>query len=316
MMIKNVLLFAAALTVLISVKCFANQSHEDYINSLGNAAVEYIMTKTRVNLRSTSTNFRSRRNIIRTVGRSEKLIVLQRLRNGAIKVQDKDDNIGYVFNTPSFYGIFNPNATAVNNPGVQNATPEGNFPTGSAGLLLPVCGCTSARCRMTSPFGFRKHPISGRRKLHRGIDIGGENGKTVIRASAKGIVGQAPSCGRGWGKCIKLQHRETLRKPNGQTVNRAGFETQYNHLSKVLVRKGQRVEKGQIIGILGSTGYSTGPHLDFMVLSNNRPVNPMDFLSTGSIENKIYRSGNFKNTVAACPAGIQEQFGSDARSVR
>jgi len=128
---------------------------------------------------------------------------------------------------------------------------------GKGVLLWPVQG------PVVSGFGYRIHPIFHVRKMHTGIDIDADMGSPV-KAAAEGTVVAAGWRG-GYGKCVILLH------PNG-------LATLYGHLSEISVDVGQSVKKGQIIGKVGSTGYSTGPHLHFEVRVTGDPVNPMGYL--------------------------------------
>jgi murein DD-endopeptidase MepM/ murein hydrolase activator NlpD len=123
-------------------------------------------------------------------------------------------------------------------------------------LKTPVSGA-----RLTSRFGMRRHPLLGYSRMHTGVDFGVPYG-TPIRAAGAGVVETAGRHG-GYGICVKLQH-------NGK------YETLYAHMSRLArgVRAGTRVNQGQIIGYVGSTGRSTGPHLHYEVRVNDRPVNP------------------------------------------
>lgn len=112
---------------------------------------------------------------------------------------------------------------------------------------------------VTSPFGGRRNPFGGGRDWHPGIDIAGSYGNPVY-ASGSGQVTMAEWY-YGYGKYIKINHGH-------------GYETAYGHLSSIEVQPGQRVKKGQLIGRVGSTGYSTGPHLHFEVMLNGEQVNP------------------------------------------
>lgn len=125
--------------------------------------------------------------------------------------------------------------------------------TFKGGLSWPCSG------RVSSSFGYRVHPITGVYKLHTGIDISARTG-TPIRAAADGVVIQA-SRERAYGNCIIIDHG-------------GGVSTLYGHCSRLYVSSGQRVSKGQVIGAVGSTGYSTGPHLHFERRQNGSPVNP------------------------------------------
>ena len=114
--------------------------------------------------------------------------------------------------------------------------------------------------RLSSPFGMRKHPIDGFNKMHKGTDFAAPKG-TPIMASGSGVIKKASWCGGG-GNCIVIKHNST-------------YQTIYAHMSKFAkgIRKGVRVKQGQIIGYVGSTGKSTGPHLHYEVLINGKRVN-------------------------------------------
>ena len=114
--------------------------------------------------------------------------------------------------------------------------------------------------RLSSPFGMRKHPIDGFNKMHQGTDFAAPEG-TPIMASGDGIVVRARWCGGG-GNCIKIKHNSS-------------YSTVYAHMSKFAgsIREGVRVKQGQIIGYVGSTGKSTGPHLHYEVIYNGKKVN-------------------------------------------
>ena len=114
--------------------------------------------------------------------------------------------------------------------------------------------------RLSSKFGLRKHPIDGYNKMHRGTDFAAPEG-TPIMASGDGVILKSSWCGGG-GNCIKIKHNST-------------YSTIYAHLSKFAngMRKGKRVKQGQIIGYVGSTGKSTGPHLHYEVIHNGLRIN-------------------------------------------
>ncbi len=127
-----------------------------------------------------------------------------------------------------------------------------------ADFLWPV-----VNFRITSRFGLRRHPIFRDKRFHEGLDLARWYG-APIRSSSDGkiiFVGRKP----GYGKTITILHKN-------------GFSTKYGHLRSYLVKKGQYVKAGQIIGSMGSTGYSTGPHLHFEVRKHNRPMNPLKYL--------------------------------------
>ncbi len=114
--------------------------------------------------------------------------------------------------------------------------------------------------RLSSSFGMRKHPILGYNKMHRGTDFAAPEG-TPIMASGDGIILKAGWCGGG-GNCVKIKHNKT-------------YQTIYAHMknfSKIAI-PGKRVKQGQIIGYVGSTGLSTGPHLHYEVIENGKKIN-------------------------------------------
>ena len=114
--------------------------------------------------------------------------------------------------------------------------------------------------RLSSKFGMRKHPIDGYNKMHKGTDFAAPMG-TPIMASGDGVVLKAAWCGGG-GNCVKIKHNSS-------------YSTVYAHMSKFAngVKKGKRVKQGQIIGYVGSTGKSTGPHLHYEVIHNGKKIN-------------------------------------------
>lgn len=118
---------------------------------------------------------------------------------------------------------------------------------------MPVAG------RVTSTFGMRMHPLLGFMRMHKGTDIGAAHGSPIY-AAMDGVVQFAGRSG-GYGNFVKLAHA-------------AGLATGYGHLSRFAVRPGMRVQRGQVIGYVGSTGISTGPHLHWEVWRNGRAVNP------------------------------------------
>jgi murein DD-endopeptidase MepM/ murein hydrolase activator NlpD len=126
----------------------------------------------------------------------------------------------------------------------------------SGRFIRPVEG------RITSGYGMRNHPIFKVRKMHTGIDIAAPTG-TPIRAADAGVVVEAGYI-RGYGYTVIIDHG-------------GGVATLYAHCSALLVSAGQEVQRGQIIARVGSTGYSTGPHLHFEVRVNGEPVDPLGY---------------------------------------
>ena len=123
--------------------------------------------------------------------------------------------------------------------------------------------------RITSGFGVRRNPITGRLEFHLGVDIANSWG-TPVRAPADGTVIKAGWCGL-MGKCIEIRHNRD-------------FLTYYGHLASLFVAKGDKVERGQIIGLMGSSGRSTGPHLHYTIQFKGKIVNPNSFMEALDVE--------------------------------
>jgi murein DD-endopeptidase MepM/ murein hydrolase activator NlpD len=123
--------------------------------------------------------------------------------------------------------------------------------------IMPVQGWFS------HGFGWRKDPMTGKRAFHRGMDIVADAG-TPIRAPADGVITRTARVA-DYGKMVDMSHG-------------FGYSTRYGHMSEILVRNGQRVRRGDVIGRIGSTGRSTGPHLHYEVFRDGRRVNPWKYL--------------------------------------
>ena len=123
----------------------------------------------------------------------------------------------------------------------------------SQGMRMPVNG------RVTSGFGSRFHPILGYRRMHAGLDLAASYGSPIV-AAADGRVTSAGWAG-GYGNMVRIAHVDQI-------------QTMYGHMSRIVATAGSFVKQGQVIGYVGSTGLSTGPHLHYEVLKNGRPVNP------------------------------------------
>jgi hypothetical protein len=155
--------------------------------------------------------------------------------------------------------------------GTQESTPRVAFVglsqskplwIGSGGYLSPRFDLPVKGFPITSGFGNRIHPIFGDTRFHNGIDLGTPSG-TPVGAAAPGYVSSADWNG-GYGKTVIIQHS-------------GGYETLYAHLDQLQVKVGDRVRNGQIIGLSGSTGYVTGPHLHFEIRRNEIAYNPLDY---------------------------------------
>ena len=130
--------------------------------------------------------------------------------------------------------------------------------------LMPVDGV-----HLSSDFGMRVHPVLGGRRQHKGVDLAGPVG-TPIHAAADGIVSRADWFS-SYGLFVSLEHGGTL-------------QTRYGHMSRLNVAAGQRVHKGDVIGYIGTTGRSTGPHLHYEVRIAGEAVNPVPYLQAGAYQ--------------------------------
>ena len=170
-------------------------------------------------------------------------------------LQGKENDL-YIFKTKDGYEHFDPAGRSVK----------------KSLMKTPINGA-----RLSSNFGVRKHPILGYNKMHRGTDFAAPEG-TPIMASGDGKIVRARWCGGG-GNCIKIKHNST-------------YSTVYAHLKNFSrgIREGARVKQGQIIGYVGSTGMSTGPHLHYEVIINGKKVNSQKLkLPSGKILKKKER---------------------------
>ncbi len=138
-----------------------------------------------------------------------------------------------------------------------NRRSKKDMATGSGSMAMPISG------PVTSPFGWRRHPIFGVRKFHTGVDLAGPN-HAAVRAADSGNVLYTGWYG-GYGKVVIVSHGK-------------GMATLYAHMSKTNVAVDQNVAKGDIVGYEGTTGFSTGPHLHFEVRVNGKPNNPLSYL--------------------------------------
>ena len=170
-------------------------------------------------------------------------------------LQGKENDL-YIYKTKDGYEHFDPAGRSVK----------------KSLMKTPINGA-----RLSSNFGVRKHPILGYNKMHRGTDFAAPEG-TPIMASGDGKIVRARWCGGG-GNCIKIRHNST-------------YSTVYAHLKNFSrgIREGARVKQGQIIGYVGSTGMSTGPHLHYEVIFNGKKINSQKLkLPSGKILKKKER---------------------------
>lgn len=147
---------------------------------------------------------------------------------------------------------------------INGAIPGFAPQTVSIPSLIPVEGV-----KLTSDYGMRWHPVIGGRRQHKGVDLGAPTG-TPIHAAADGIVGRADWYS-SYGLYVALEHGGNI-------------ETRYGHMSRLNVAAGQMVHKGDVIGYVGTTGRSTGPHLHYEVRIAGEAVNPVPYLQAGQFQ--------------------------------
>jgi murein DD-endopeptidase MepM/ murein hydrolase activator NlpD len=142
---------------------------------------------------------------------------------------------------------------------IRSSTNQANLPTMWAHLG-----------KINNEFGFRRNPFGGRSyEFHPGMDIDGERGEQIL-APANGVVIKAGVSG-GYGNMVEIDHGN-------------GLTTRYGHMSKIDAQAGEMVTRGQVIGYVGSTGRSTGPHLHYELRLNDKPINPRHFLPQEPID--------------------------------
>ena len=158
------------------------------------------------------------------------------------------------------YAHMNVNNREINLYNFKDKNGDGYYDISGKSIVKSLMKTPINGARLSSSFGMRKHPILGFNKMHRGTDFAAPTG-TPIMASGSGTVTRARWCGGG-GNCVKIRHNST-------------YETIYAHMSKFArgIKEGKKVKQGQIIGYVGSTGLSTGPHLHYEVVVNGKKVN-------------------------------------------
>ena len=171
----------------------------------------------------------------------------------------------------------------------ENKKKEGHYDKNGKSAKKALMKTPINGARLSSKFGMRKHPILGFNKLHRGTDFAAPKG-TPVMASGDGIVIRSRWCGGG-GNCVKIKHNST-------------YSTVYAHLSKFAsgIKEGVRVKQGRVIGYVGSTGMSTGPHLHYEVIENGKKINSQKLKlpsgkSLGGEERKLFEVNKIKINV-------------------
>jgi len=138
--------------------------------------------------------------------------------------------------------------------------PSASTDAATSGKMELPRGLPVAARALTSRFGMRSHPVLGGRRMHSGVDLAAPSGSPVASPAA-GVVTFANWNG-GYGLLVVVDHG-------------TGVQTRFGHLSRLLVSAGQRVDRGQLLGLVGSTGRSTGPHLHYEMRQNGRAVDPL-----------------------------------------
>ncbi len=149
-----------------------------------------------------------------------------------------------------------------------------------------------SRMKVTSKFGVRRHPVTGMIKGHTGVDLSASIG-TPVYATASGYVTRA-SRYSGYGKYVKIKHNQNI-------------STAYAHLSRIVIKDGQYVRQGQIIGYTGNSGVSTGPHLHYEVIKNGVQINPLTYIKQEPQKlsgNRLKKFNQFKKSLSLQMVGL------------
>ena len=206
-------------------------------------------------------------------------------------VYDKffDENGEFVKSGPIFYAHMSVNGREITLYKFGNDKNYGYFDINGKSVEKALMKTPINGARLSSSFGMRKHPILGFTKMHKGTDFAAKSG-TPIMASGSGTIVSAKWCGGG-GNCIKIKHNST-------------YTTIYAHMKSFArgIKKNKKVKQGQIIGYVGSTGMSTGPHLHYEVLINGKKVNSQKLkLPSGKVlkdnERKMFEIHRIKTDV-------------------
>ena len=186
---------------------------------------------------------------------------------GQVSAQVADRTDIYDYSRPSTADVYSPNSGG---PATSEADPESAeienrlrvIQNTSDPAFVPTMWAHIGK--INNEFGFRRNPFGGRTyEFHPGMDIDGERGENVL-APANGTVIKAGWTG-GYGNMVEIDHGN-------------GLTTRYGHMSRIEVEVGDTITRGQLIGLIGSTGRSTGPHLHYELRLDDRPVNPRHFL--------------------------------------
>lgn len=238
--------------------------------SVGSLAAEYMVSGNNVNFRS-SPKFSGTDNIIKTLNEGDRLILTEESDKYIKATLVPDGTEGYIWkdyvelsNTHDYY-----KSKSATFPTVTPDTEDPNISRSDV-IGMPICGCSA--CSRNSRFGIRVHPITKKRKLHKGCDIRAPKG-TYVYAIADGKV-KYSGVNDGYGNTIDIEHLSMLKGKDGKVLSNRGYTTRYGHLWKRLVSTGQTVKRGQKIGQVDSTGLSTGHHLHFEIAVTGTVIDP------------------------------------------
>ncbi len=154
---------------------------------------------------------------------------------------------------------------------------------------IPSAHPVRSSANFTSGFGVRSDPFRGRAAMHGGIDLAGPVG-TPIYATADGVIAKSEYNNGGYGNLVEINHGK-------------GIQTRYAHLSRRIARPGQQVRRGDLIGLMGSTGRSTGSHLHYEVRIDGRAVNPTPFMQSGNVLLALQNRSETANVAQGGPNG-------------
>ncbi|SDJ64257.1 M23 family metallopeptidase [Microbulbifer yueqingensis] len=169
----------------------------------------------------------------------------------------------FPFQQPDFMDVFTDLSEQIEDRQLQLSTIESVLATKQLEDLQFLAGRPISRGWMSSRYGYRTDPFSGRRSWHGGMDFAGKKGSDVV-AVAAGVVTWAEDR-HGYGQLVEINHGN-------------GYKTRYGHNSEIKVKLGEVVKRGQVIALMGSSGRSTGPHVHFEVHKNDRPVDPASYI--------------------------------------
>jgi murein DD-endopeptidase MepM/ murein hydrolase activator NlpD len=191
------------------------------------------------------------------------IILIPNIKGIFVNVKENDTIFSYSSEykiSPDFIMEVNDLQSNTLVPGMKLFLPDVRFSNIERAYALGEAFEKPVRGRLTSRFGYRRDPFTGKRSFHTGVDIANRVGTKVHAASDGKVI--YTGAREGYGNTIIIQHS-------------FGYRTYYAHLSEITVKKGTRVRKGAVIGLIGNSGRSTGPHLHFEVWLKNRLINPL-----------------------------------------